>query len=167
MREIGSLLHEASQQFEQAGKRVESILDAARAKFEKDFSAMTAASGVVLAGASVALAAFDKSATVAGIGLVGGVLLIVAALVMRRYTGESQLRHARTQVELERERARFAQQSAVLQDVWLHGLPDGTSLAFVEAMLGTPLPRSGSPMTEQRTALPASADETVDGDQVA
>jgi len=150
MKEIGGLLHEASQQFEAAGKRVEAILDAARLKFEKDFSSTTAAAGVVLLGASAALAAFDKSPTVAAIGVAGGVLLVIGALVMRQRTGESQLAHARTLIELEKERARFAQQSAVLQDVWLHGLPQGTSLALVEALLGTPLPH-----TEPHDAVPA------------
>lgn len=159
MKEIGGLLREASQQFEEVGKRVESILDAARVKFEKDFSSTTAAAGVVLLGASAALAAFDKSATVAAIGLGGGVLLVLGALIMRQRTGESQLVHARTLIELEKERARFAQQSAVLQDVWLHGLPQGTSLALIEAILGMPLPHPERVDTHQ--ALPEIA---IDGE---
>jgi len=155
--EIGSLLRETSEQFEEAGKRVESMLDAARVKFEKDFSATTAAAGLVLAGVSISLAFLDKSPVVIGVGLVGGVALVLGAALLRWRTGESQVTHARTLIELEKERARFSQQSAVLRHVWLFGLPEGVSLAALQGLIGTALPSADAAAPAQPRALSESS----------
>ena len=174
---ISSLLRESCEQFEQHAKRIESILDAAREKFEKDFSSTTAGTGLTLLVASVALAVIGKAVTVSTAGVVGGVVLIVAALFVRHRTGESQLEHARTLVDLERERARFAQKSAILQHIWLYGLPEGTPLAQIQILLGetdfTTNNENGQPLrwralpasTPAQSESPLSSGSAVESDQ--
>lgn len=90
MREISCLLQNASEQFEQASKSVESILDAARLKFEKGFSTATAGVGAVLALGSQFLAVFGRSTAVATVGVVSEITLILAALWIRHWAGNSQ-----------------------------------------------------------------------------
>jgi hypothetical protein len=132
---LNSLLRETSEQFDEHSKRVEAILDAACEKFEKDFTGMTAATGTVIALAALGLAVLDRATVVAAVGLITGVVLLLAALVARQRSGEGQLKHARTILELEKERATFAQKSAVLRELWLHGPPQGASLAEIQLFL--------------------------------
>jgi hypothetical protein len=159
---ISSLLHDSVTQYEQHAKRVEAILDVARLKFDKDHTGTTGAVGILLIAASIALAVFGKGALISAAGVAGGTLLMIAALILRHRAGESQLKHARTMVELERERAGFAQRSAVLQHIWLYGLPEGTPLAQIQLLLGdtspSPVDDSGAPLRWR--ALPAEAEAT-------
>lgn len=164
---INRLLRESVEQFEKHWQRVQSILDVAGLKFEKDYTGTTAAAGIVLMFASSALIYLDRSPLAGSVGITGGVVLVVAALVLRHRSGESQVKHAQRMIELERERARFAQRSAILDHIWLYGLPEGTPLAQIQILLGDssarPVDESGAPLRWH--ALPEPQSRTTSRDE--
>jgi hypothetical protein len=133
---IGSLLSETSERFKEHAGRIDAILDNARSKFEKDHTGTTAGAGILMLVAAIALAALDKAATFASIAAIVGGVLLLTALILRHRGAETQVRYGQTMIELERERASFMQKSAVLQHIWLHGLPEGTPLAQIQILLG-------------------------------
>ncbi|NLG84909.1 MAG: hypothetical protein GX493_09960 [Firmicutes bacterium] len=161
---ISSLLHDTVKQFEEHSKRVESILDTARLKFEQDYTGTTAGAGLILLAASLCLAFLDKNPLITVVGITGGILLIISALFFRHRNGESQVKNAEQMIELERERALFAQRSAVLEHIWVYGLPEGTPLAQIQLLLGdssaTPVDKTGAPLRWR--ALPESKPSSSD-----
>lgn len=133
---ISTLLHSSAERFEEHSKRVGKILDRAQEKFEKDHSSAVGSVGLVLLLGSMVIALWKEQWAVSGIGLVIGGILVIAALVIRHRSGVSQMKYAETMVNLEREHARFQQRSAMLQHIWLHGLPEGTPLSQIQLLLG-------------------------------
>jgi hypothetical protein len=133
---ISSILREAAEGFEKQARMVEGLLKNAQDKFKRDYTGTTAAVGILLIGASTYLALSGKVETFATAGLVSGALILVAAVIMRHRSAESQVRNGEKLLVLEQERARFTQRSFVAQQIWLHGLPEGTPLAQIQILLG-------------------------------
>lgn len=155
---ISSILREAAEGFEKQAKMVESLLQNAQDKFKRDYTGTTAAVGILLIAASMYLALSGKVETFATAGLVSGTFILAAALVMRHRSAESQVRNGEKLLALEQERARFTQRSFVAQQIWLHGLPEGTPLAQIQILLGD-RPSMGSDSESQALTwknLPAS-----------
>lgn len=133
---ISSLLHQVAESFDKQAKAAEGIIQTAQRKFERDYTGTTAGVGIVIIAASVYLAMFGKSEVFSTAGLVTGAIILICALIMRHKSAESQIRNSEKLFTLEQERARFAQRSFVAQQVWMHGLPEGTPLAQLQILLG-------------------------------
>lgn len=131
-----SLVRTASEQFEAHSKKIENLLSAAQEKFSKDHTGATAGVGILMIAASFVLMWFDRPVAFSITALVLGTATLGVALLLRHRSAEKQITYSRTMMDLERERARFAQKQAVLSHVWLHGVPEGTSLAQLQILLG-------------------------------
>lgn len=156
---ISTILQQVADSFEKQAKMVEGFLQSAQDKFKRDYTGTTAGVGIVVIGASVYLVVFGKSEIFATAGLVTGAVVLIAALVMRHKAAESQVRNGEKILALEQERARFTQRSFVAQQIWMHGLPEGTPLAQIQILLGDRpiLPRDGE--AAQMTWKPLPAEE--------
>lgn len=159
---ISTILRQAAESFEKQAKTVEGLLQSAQDKFKRDYTGTTAGVGIVVIGASVYLAVFAKSEIFATAGLITGALLLIAALVMRHKAAESQVRNGEKMLALEQERARFTQRSFVVQQIWMHGLPEGTPLAQIQILMGDQptLPRDGEAAQLTWKQLPAETPKT-------
>jgi hypothetical protein len=159
---ISSILHQAAENFEKQSKTVEGLFQSAQEKFKHDYTGTTASVGILVIGASVYLAVFGKLEIFATAGLITGALLLVAALVMRHRAAESQVRNGEKMLALEQERARFTQKSFVVQQIWLHGLPEGTPLAQIQILMGDAptLPKDSEAAQLTWKPLPAEASKT-------
>lgn len=133
---ISTLLMDSADGFKHHTERIGRILDGAQKKFERDHTSTVAAVSIGVIALSFALAFWSDQWTVSSIGLIGGVVGLIASLIVRHQSAGNQLKYASTMVALERERAEFQQRAAVMQHVWLHGLPEGTSLAQLEVLMG-------------------------------
>lgn len=133
---FGYLLRETAEKFDEHSKHISEILNSARENFTKDYTGTTGGIGIICLAASLALAFIGKSELTSVASSICGTILIILAVIFRHRSAESQIKYARTMVDLERERARFAQRSAVLQHIWLHGLPEGTPIAQIQLLLG-------------------------------
>ena len=133
---FGYLLSKISDKFDEHSKRISEILNSARENFSKDYTGSTGAVGIVCILASLGLAFWGKSEFASIAGSICGTILIILAVIFRHKSAESQINYAKTMVDLERERARFAQKSAVLNHIWMHGLPEGTPIAQIQLLIG-------------------------------
>jgi hypothetical protein len=135
---VSSILQDAHKNFEEHSKRIGVILDEARERFKKDYTGYTAAFCMLLGGASTALAWFGTSPVVCTAGILVGGIGLISALILRHLNNNAQMEYMRGITELERERAKLAQRTATLQQIWLYGLPEGTPLAQIQMLLGDP-----------------------------
>jgi hypothetical protein len=133
---ISNLLRETSAGLKEHAERTNRILENARKKFERDHTGTTAGVGIMLIVVAIALVLLDKATTFASVGTIVGGVLLLSALLLRHRSAETQVRYGQAMIELERERARFVQKSALLEHIWLHGLPEGTPLAQIQILLG-------------------------------
>ena len=133
---LSSLLHDNAEQFKEHFDRIEKILDRAQDIFEKDHAGTVGATGMLLLLSAPAFPFWIEPWILSGISTVTGGVLFAAGLVIGHKSGTNQLKYANTLVKLERERARFQQRTALLNHVWLHGLPEGTPLAQIQILLG-------------------------------
>ncbi len=158
--EFGYLLSKTADKFEEHSKRISDILNGARENFTKDYTGTTGAIGILCLIGSLGLAFLGKSEIFSVSCAVCGTLLIVLAVIFRHRSGESQIKYAQTMVDLERERVRFAQRSAVLQHIWFHGLPEGTPLAQIQLLLGDKPSLSSELSTQElrAKAIPGAAE---------
>ena len=163
---ISSLLSENSKRFEQYSQRVESILNLALEKFKKDYTNMTAAVGTIGFLGSFVILLLGKSPIVGTVTSITGSILIIASMILRYKSSKSQVEYAGTLIELERERSAFAQKSAILQHIWLYGLPEGTPLAQVAVLLGNSntemFDKDGQPITWKKLPSPENNTENSD-----
>lgn len=136
------LMYSSMGQFEEHSKRVDSILESIRGKFNRDYTGLAAGVGTLFIGASIILGFLDRQPLVSIAGIASGTVLVIIALMMRHRVSESQIKYTQSLMELERERASAAQKAAVLSDLWLYGLPEGTTLEQVRLLLSETAARS-------------------------
>ena len=130
------LIRAAGEQFETHSKKIEDLLSRAQDRFEKDHTSVCGGVGIVMIIASFAFATIGKDLTFCATGLALGVGVLCLALILRNRATEKQIQYTHTLMDLERERARFAQKQAVLSHIWIYGVPDGTPLAQIQVLLG-------------------------------
>jgi hypothetical protein len=130
------LVKAAGAEFETHSKKIEELLARAQDKFAKDHTAMCGGVGIVMILASFALSFIGRELAFSLTGLVLGTIVLCIALALRHRVAEKQIQYSRILMNLEKERARFAQKQAVLSHIWLYGLPDGTPLAQLQILLG-------------------------------
>ena len=130
------LIGAASTQFETHSKKIEELLLRAQDRFAKDHTSVCGGVGIVMIIASFVLAIMGKGLTFCLVGLASGVIVLCLALILRHRATEKQIQYTQTLMELERERAKFAQKQAVLNHIYFYGVPDGTPLAQIQILLG-------------------------------
>lgn len=163
---LSSLLHETSKKYEEYGKRIEALLDTAQKKFQRDFTGTIGAIGIgsILGGFFTAWFGIEISFSITAIILGSGLLGLAGFL--RYKVASEQINTSRIMVDLERERATFAQRSTVLGQVLLYGLPEGTPLAQLQVLLGDSPTNigdvDGSPATWKALPPPPEKDDKVD-----
>ncbi len=130
------LFRTAGEQFETHSKKIEDLLSRAQDRFSKDHTSVCGGVGVVMIITSFVFTIIGKELVFCITGLALGVIVLCLALILRNKATEKQILYTQTLMDLERERARFAQKQAVLSHIWLYGLPDGTPLAQIQMLLG-------------------------------
>jgi hypothetical protein len=123
--DISRLFYRITTEYEEHSKRIGDILESAQGKFRQDFALACASTGAVSLLGGIAVALLGRSIVVAIIGSSAGTILLIAAMIFRARSSMAQVQSAHMFVELERERAKFAQQSAMCTEIWLHGPPAG------------------------------------------
>ncbi len=147
--EIKNLLRITSQSFEEQTKRIGQLLENAQEKFERDYTTFAAVLGTALLVAGAALAWFNKSEGFAIVLAIIGAVFFGIGLILRHLSADTQVKRTQALVELERERARYAQRFAVFQHLWLYGPPKDLTHDQIRFFLGDESP------TPQSTALAA------------
>ena len=130
------LIREVAERFEEHGKRIDSWLSVVQEKFQKDHTGMTASVGILMIGFSAISMWFGKSDILSSIFVGGGAMLLGYALYLRSKSSSKQLEYARKALELERERAQFAQKSAILVHIWEYGMPKNTPFGLIQSLIG-------------------------------
>jgi len=134
--DLKHLLGASSEAFQEHSKRVGEVLEKVQKKFEKDYTSFTATAAICMIAGGAALAWFDKSAAFAVTVAVLGGLFFVLALVLRHMSANSQVAHAKSIVELEKERSRIVMKSGLLQHMWLYGPPKNLQFDQIRFLLG-------------------------------
>ena len=86
------------------------------------------------------------------------------ALLCRHLNQRQQVSFTREVIELEREVSKAAQRAATMNEIWLHGIPDGTPLAQIQVLLGDPPTAAntdGQPMKWKALPLPGTKEKTL------
>ena len=133
--DIKRLFGIASQTFDDHTKRISALLTKAQEKFENDYTSYAAVGGsaaIVFAGV---LAWFGKSEGFAIVIAIIGAVLLLMGLILRHLSADKQVGHTKALLELERERSRFVQKSAVFQHLWLYGQPKNLTIEQVRFFL--------------------------------
>lgn len=154
-----SFLHKHVEQFEEHSKRVASVVDEARKRFNDDYTGYSAGFSALILAASLISGFFGVPQGIAITGMAIGGAGLLGSLLCRHLNQRQQVTFTREVIELERERARAAQRAATMNEIWLHGIPDGTPLAQIQVLLGDPptaTRNDGEPMKWK--ALPPPAD---------
>jgi len=158
--DLKHMLGASSSAFEEHSKRVGEILEKAQTKFEKDYTSFTAVAAVCMIAAGAVLAWFDKSSAFAVTVAALGGLFFALALVLRHMSANSQVEHAKSIVELEKERSKIALKSRLLQHMWLYGPPKNLQFDQIRFLLGDsesqrrPPPRETPLLEEDKNAKP-------------
>ena len=135
-RKTSSFLHKHVEQFEEHSKRVGSVVDEARKRFNDDYTGYSAGFSAIILTASLVGGFFAVAPTVAVTGMVIGGCGMLGSLLCRHLNQRQQVSFTKEIIELERERANAAQRAATMQEIWLYGIPDGTPLAQIQVLLG-------------------------------
>ncbi|MBX3416232.1 MAG: hypothetical protein KF851_01410 [Pirellulaceae bacterium] len=167
---ISSFLHEHVKHFEEHSKRVATVVDEARERFNKDYTGYCAGFSAVVIAVSLVAALFRLPEGVAIAGVIVGGIALIGSLACRHLNQRQQVSFMKEVIELERERSKAAQRAATLHEIWLYGIPDGTSLAQIQVLLGdqpTAVTADGKPMTwKALPAPPDTEDDEADKDDV-
>jgi len=133
--DIKRLFGISSQTFDDHTKRISALLEKAQEKFEHDYTSYAAVGGSAMIVFSGLLAWFGKSESFAIVVAVIGALLFLIGLILRHLSADKQVGHTKALLELERERSRFVQKSAVFQHLWLYGQPKNLTIEQVRFFL--------------------------------
>ena len=153
--DIKRLFGSSSQAFDEHSKRIGTLLSKAQDKFEHDYTSYSAVAGTCLIVLAVVLAWLGKAESFSIVlSCIGGLVLVIA-LVLRHISADRQAKHTQTMLNLERERASFAQRSAILQHMWLYGPPKNLTTDQLRFMLGDNTPITSAPQS------PTASDGTV------
>jgi hypothetical protein len=142
------------------------LLEKAQEKFEHDYTSYAAVGGSVLIVFSGVLGWFGKSEKIAIVVAAIGALLLILGLILRHLSADKQVGHTKALLELERERSRFVQKSAVFEHLWLYGQPKNLTIEQVRFFL------DDGAMSVTQSSSPSSAPEKqltdcLDDDRVA
>ena len=106
-----SFLHKHVEQFEEHSKRVASVVDEARQRFNDDYTGYSAGFSAVILTASL-IAGFFVPQAIPITGMVMGGLGLIGSLFCRHLNQRQQVTFTREVIELEHERARAAHRAA-------------------------------------------------------
>lgn len=137
---IRSLVGESAQAFEEHSGRIEALLDRVQSKFDNDHTGFSAGLGAALIISAVVLAILGRAETLSIMLAVMGGLLFIAALVMRAFTNDRQVKRAETLIILERERAKLKTRTAVLKHIWLYEQPQNLDFQQLRILIDEPAP---------------------------
>lgn len=157
-KDIKRLLMVSSETFDEHTKRIGALLTKAQDKFERDYTSYAAVVGSALMAFAGVLAWFGKSESFAIVVALSGASILVVGLLLRHISADKQVRQTKTLLEFERERSRFAQRSAVFQQLWLYGQPKNVSLEEIRFLLGE-APVSGHPNSQAKQITEKSTEE--------
>lgn len=133
---LTGILRDHVKHLEEHATRVGNIVDEARKRFNQDYTGAVAGFSALVVIASLAIAPLGVASMVCVTGLAVGGIGLVVAMTYRHLNQRQQVRFIREMTNLERERARFAQRAATLEQIWLHGLPEGMPLVHLQVLLG-------------------------------
>ncbi len=160
-----SFLHKHVEQFEEHSKRVASVVDEARKRFNDDYTGYSAGFSALILAASLTAGCFSVPPGISITGMVLGGIGLLGSLLCRHLNQRQQVTFTREVIELEREVSKAAQRAATMHEIWLHGIPDGTPLAQIQVLLGDPQPATyidGQPMKWKALPPPSSEDDTLE-----
>lgn len=143
--DIKRLFHSSSETFDEHSKRIGTLLSKAQEKFEHDYTSYSAVVGTALIVSAGVLVWVGKAESFCIVLSCIGALVLIAALVLRHMSADRQAKHTQTMLDLERERARFAQHSAILQHMWLYGPPKNLTPDQLRLLLGDSGPVNSPP----------------------
>ncbi len=159
--------HSHVKQFEEHSKRVASLVDEARNRFNDDYTGYSAGFSALILISSLASGFFNVSQGIAITGMVIGGISMLSSLFCRHLNQRQQIKLTREVIDLEQERTRANQRAATIHELWLHGIPDGTPLAQIQVLLGdspTAVQNDGEPMRWRSLPEPDSTDDEFDND---
>lgn len=130
------LIRTTGDQFETHSKKIEELLSRAQDRFAKDHTSLCGGVGLLMIIASFVFTVFGMNFIFCVTGLSLGVVVLCLSLILRSRATEKQIQYTQTLMSLERERAKFAQKQAVLSQIYLYGMPEGTPLTQIQILLG-------------------------------
>ncbi|QEG15220.1 hypothetical protein [Gimesia maris] len=165
--QTSSFLHKHVEHFEEHSKRVASVVDEARNRFNDDYTGYSAAFSAAILTASLVGGFFGINQGIAITGMVIGGFGILGSLLCHHLNQRQQITFTREVIDLEQERTRAAQRAATIKEFWLHGIPDGTPLAQIQVILGdtpTTVHNDGEPMRWKALPKPNLSDDETDNE---
>ena len=157
-----SFLHKHVEQFEEHSKRVASVVDEARKRFNDDYTGYSAGFSASVLTVSLLAGFFWVPASIAITGMVIGGAGLLGSLLCRHLNQRQQVSFTREVIELEREVSKAAQRAATMNEIWLHGIPDGTPLAQIQVLLGDlPTAATADGQSMKWRALPSPGSKKI------